>query len=58
MSPLNKAQQTSLKRVWLKNDQRMSYLAFRRTVQVGHDYAMVRWSNMWLGIELDGHTHS
>jgi hypothetical protein len=23
-----------------------------------HDCIMVRWSGMWLGIELDGYTHS
>ena len=55
---INKAQQTSLKRVWTKNNQGMSYLAFRRTVCSGSNCAMVRWSGMWLGIEPDGYTHS
>jgi hypothetical protein len=36
----------------------LSYLAFRRSVFVGRDCAMVPWCNMWLGIEPDGYTHS
>ena len=55
---INKAQQTSLKRVWTRNNQGKSYLAFRRTVCVGCNCAMVHWSGMWLGIEPDGYTHS
>ena len=55
---INKAQQTSLKRVWTRNNQSKSYLAFRRTVCVGSNCAMVHWSGMWLGIEPDGYTHS
>jgi len=56
---INKAQQTALKRVWTRNNQNMSYLAFRRTVCASFDDAvLVRWSGMWLGIEPDGHTHS
>ena len=31
---------------------------FRATVQAGYDCVMVQWSGMWLGIELDGYTHS
>ena len=34
------------------------YRAFRRTVQFGHNCAMVHWCGMWLGIEEDGYTHS
>jgi len=55
---MNKAQQTSLKRVWTRNNQGKSYLAFRRTVCAGCNCAMVHWSGMWLGIEPDGYTHS
>ena len=55
---LSKEQQTSLKRVWTRNNQSKSYLAFRRTVCVGSSCAMVHWSGMWLGIEPDGYTHS
>jgi len=38
-----------------------SYRQFRKTVVPelgGWDAAMVPWSNMWLGIETDGHVHS
>lgn len=55
---INKAQQTALKRIWTRNNQGMSYLAFRRTVCSGSNCAMVQWSGMWLGIEPDGYTHS
>lgn len=55
---LNKAQQIALKRKWKQDDQGMTYLQFRRTVQQGWDCAMVHWCNMWLGIESDGYTHS
>ena len=56
---LSKEQQTSLKRVWTRNNQGKSYLAFRRTVCVTFDCAvLVPWSGMWLGIEPDGYTHS
>ena len=64
---LNKAQQLALAEVhsrkhpipeygfhyWLRG-----YKAFRRGVRVGTDCAMVEWCGMWLGIELDGYTHS
>jgi hypothetical protein len=36
----------------------MTYREFRKTVQQGFDCLMVQWSGMWLGIELDGYTHS
>lgn len=38
-----------------------SFLAFRRAVQpqlCGDKAVMVRWCNMWIGIEPDGYTHS
>ena len=40
---------------------RATYREFRRTVRpelAGFGAAMVPWSNMWLGIERDGHVHS
>ena len=57
---LNKLQQRSLHLMWTKNNQGLSYLQFRRTVEpaIGIDCAMVEWGNMWLGIETDGYTHS
>jgi len=56
---LSKEQQTALNRVWTRNNQGKSYLAFRRSVCVSFDNAvLVRWSGMWLGIEPDGYTHS
>ena len=55
---LNKDQQISLFRKWKQNDQGMSYIQFRRTVVQGYDCIMVKWCNMWLGIEKNGYTHS
>ena len=55
---LNKAQATALRKVWLRDNQGLGYLAFRRTVQPGWGCAMVQWCGMWLGIEPDGYTHS
>ena len=55
---LNNAQRKSLYRKWAQNDQGLTYREFRRTVQCGWDCAMVQWCGMWLGIELDGYTHS
>ena len=55
---LSKAQCKALHRKWTHNDQGLTYLQFRRTVKPGFDCAMVQWCNMWLGIELDGYTHS
>ena len=55
---LNKAQQIALLRKWQQDNQGMSYLQFRRTVAQGYDCVMVKWCGMWLGIELDGYTHS
>ena len=36
----------------------LTYREFRKTVQPGYDCVMVKWCNMWLGIERDGYTHS
>ena len=55
---VNKAQRQSLLRKWLQDNQNLSYLKFRRTVQPGWDCVMVKWCGMWLGIETDGYTHS
>ena len=58
LNKLNKAQQVALLRKWKQDNQGLSYLQFRRTVGFGYDCAMVQWCGMWLGIELDGYTHS
>ena len=55
---LNKEQRIALYKKWIQNNQGMSYMQFRRTVQHGYDCVMVQWSGMWLGIETDGYTHS
>lgn len=55
---INKAQRKALHLKWAQNNQGISYLQFRRTVESGWDCVMVQWSGMWLGIELDGYTHS
>jgi len=57
---LNKEQAISLARKWEQDNQGMTYLQFRRTVSpaIGLDCAMVLWSGVWLGIELDGYAHS
>ena len=62
---LNKAQQAALWNVYRRKnpsatmpDWRRGYVRFRRTVRIGRDYAMVKWCDMWLGIERDGYTHS
>ncbi len=55
---LTKAQQVALLRKWHQENQGLSFLAFRRTVQHGYHCIMVQWSGMWLVIETDGYTHS
>ena len=64
---LNKAQQQALFRVFCRDNPSAAtnfpmwsraYRCFRRKVTIGRDYAMVKWAGMYLGIELDGYTHS
>jgi len=57
MIKLNKAQQQALLRVWKRNPNG-SYLDLRRRVLPGWDCVMVQAGSIWLGIELDGYTHS
>jgi len=41
------------------DDYRLTYRGFRRRAHFGYGgTVMVRWGNMWLGIEPDGYTHS
>lgn len=61
MVRLSKAQRKALHRVWLRNNNDMSYRQFRRTVEgefYGGGAVLVKWGNIWLGIEADGYTHS
>lgn len=55
---ITKAQRAALKRIWLRTDGSVSYLAFRRKVGPGPGCIMAPLNNMWLGIEPDGYTHS
>jgi hypothetical protein len=58
---LTKAQQIALKRVYDRgadSTKDLSYRQFRKTVCHSFDCSMVQWAGMWLGIELDGYTHS
>ena len=55
---INKKQAQALCRKWKQDNQGITYLQFRRTVQHGYDCVMVQWCGMWLGLETDGYTHS
>ena len=57
---ITRAQRVSLHRIWLRNDQGLTYRQFRATAThgIGMDCILVQWSGMWLGIETDGYTHS
>lgn len=35
-----------------------SYREFRKRAVQGFDCIMMQWCGMWIGIELDGYTHS
>ena len=50
----------ALLKVYNRNSMGVSYLAFRRTACMAYydRVLMVPWSGMWLGIEVDGYTHS
>ena len=55
---LTRAQRKALKVKWQQSNGGLTYRRFRRTVVPCRDYIMVPWCGMWLGIELDGYTHS
>ena len=60
---LSKSQQRAVKNLYDRledNDDRESFLAFRRRVMpgIGGDYVGIPWCGMYVGIELDGHTHT
>ena len=54
------AQKRAIKRIYDRDAQGMTYLAFRRSVERAcyDNCLMVQWCGMWLGIEEDGYTHS
>lgn len=61
MVKLTKDQQTTLLRKWHQNNQDMTYLQFRRSVEPSiccNDAIMVEWCGMWLGIETNGYSHA
>lgn len=59
MVKLTREQRVALKRVYDRGDNpEQSYKQFRATVLPGSGCVMVKWCNMWLGIEKDGYTHS
>ena len=58
MIKLNREQRVALRKKWCQNPEGRSYREFRKTVKPGWDCVMVLWCGMWLGIELDGYTHS
>ena len=53
---ITKEQQIAIKRKYTEDNQGLTYLQFRRTVQHGYGCLMLRWRNMWVGIEPDGYT--
>jgi len=55
---ITKEQQIAIKRKYNQDNQGLTYLQFRRSVQHGYGCLMLHWCNMWLGIEPDGYTHS
>jgi hypothetical protein len=55
---ITKQQQQAIKRKYTQDSQGLTYLQFRRTVQYSYGYLMLRWCDMWIGIEPDGYTHS
>jgi hypothetical protein len=58
---ITKAQRQALKRIYLRLEFPPSYRAFRRTVEPTFcmdGCIMVQFAGMWLGIEVDGYTHS
>ena len=58
---MNRQQLEALYRVFCRDpDGSQSFLAFRRrAMRATFDNSyMIRWCDMWLGIEPDGYTHS
>ena len=61
MVTLTREQRVALHRKWTQDSQGVGYREFRNSVMPefgGWGAVMVLWSGMWLGIEVDGYTHS
>ncbi len=62
MQTITKAQRQAIHRLYLRSSDAyrrdVTYRTFRRTVQHSFDCLMVKWCEMWIGIETDGYTHS
>lgn len=58
---LTREQRKALKQVYDRVPLGISYKEFRKSVEPLWDKSgciIVKWCNMWLGIETDGYTHS
>ena len=57
---LTKQQQQALVKLWKRHSGVLSYRQLRRTVRLElyGSAVMLRWCNMWIGIEPDGYAHS
>lgn len=63
MVKLSKAQRKAVFKLWtrLPEETRPTYRAFRGTVEgefYGGGAVLVKWHNMYIGIEPDGYAHS
>jgi hypothetical protein len=58
MLKLSQQQRKALKAKWQQSNGGLTYRQFRRLVVHRRDHILVPWCGMWLGIELDGYTHS
>jgi hypothetical protein len=56
---ITEAQFLALNRKFLQDaDGSPNFFAFRQRARASHDCIMIFWCRMWLGIEVDGYTHS
>lgn len=59
---LPQPQQVALREIYsrgVNDDESFNTFIGRATFEIGgYGAVMVPWASMWLGIELDGHTHS
>lgn len=59
MTKTTKAQRRAIYRKYKQNpDGAASYREFRQRAVAGYDCIMFKWRGMFIGIELDGYTHS
>jgi hypothetical protein len=59
MIKTTKPQRKALYKLWQRIDPKdnVKYIEFRKRIEPGPGCIMVRYANMWLGIEPDGYTH-